>query len=108
MPGPERALRLQEVRLSRALGDRVGRVVVTFRVMPMGPDVEIPPIREALHASFAGDLRDLVEKPVAFGLVGLEAIVLLEDEEGRLEAAEETIRGLEGVGSVETLSADLI
>ncbi|MCJ2531732.1 MAG: hypothetical protein LN413_05435, partial [Candidatus Thermoplasmatota archaeon] len=58
--------------------------------------------------SFAGDLRDLVEKPVAFGLVGLEAIVLLDDAEGRLEGAEEMIRGLEGVGSVETLSVDLI
>ncbi|MFQ5918416.1 MAG: elongation factor 1-beta [Thermoplasmata archaeon] len=86
----------------------MGRVVVTFRVMPMGPEVEIPPIREALRTSFGEDLRDLAEKPVAFGLVGLEAVVLLEDAEGRLEAAESTIQRVAGVGSVETLSVDLV
>ncbi len=86
----------------------MGRVVVTFRAMPSGPDVEISAIRTALHAFFGENLRDLVEKPVAFGLVGLEAVVLLEDAGGRLEAAESAIRGLEGVGSVETLSVDLV
>ncbi len=108
LPGSKCTLRLQEVRLPGSLGDRVGRVVVTFRAMPAGPEVETSAIRAALHAFFGEDLRDLVEKPVAFGLVGLEAVVLLEDAEGRLEAAESAIRGLEGVGSVETLSVDLL
>ncbi len=108
LPGSERTLRLQEVRLPGSLGDRVGRVVVTFRAMPSGPEVETSTIRAALHAFFGEDLRDLVEKPVAFGLVGLEAVVLLEDAGGRLEAAESAIRGFEGVGSVETLSVDIV
>ncbi|MFQ6012114.1 MAG: elongation factor 1-beta [Thermoplasmata archaeon] len=86
----------------------MGRVVVTFRIMPTGPEVDLTPIQEALRASFGGELRDLVEKPVAFGLVSLEAVVLLDDAEGRLEAAERTVRAVEGVGSVETLSADLV
>ncbi len=108
MPGSERGLRLQEVRLPGSLGDLVGRVVVTFRAMLSGPEVETSAIRAALHTFFGEDLRDLVEKPVAFGLVGLEAVVLLEDAGGRLEAAERAIRELEGVGSVETLSVDLV
>ncbi|MDX1534169.1 MAG: elongation factor 1-beta [Thermoplasmata archaeon] len=83
-------------------------MVVTLRVMPTGPEVDIGRIQDDLRTAFGDDLRDLAEKPVAFGLVGLEAVVLLDDAEGRLEAAESTIRGWEGVGSVETLSVDLI
>lgn len=82
--------------------------MVTFRVMPTGPEVDLHPVESSLRAAFGEDLRDMVERPVAFGLTGLEVVVLLEDAEGRLEAAEATLRGMEGVGSVEALSLDLV
>lgn len=86
----------------------MGRVVVTFRVMPTGPDVSLDPLEASLRRSLGGDLRDLTEQPVAFGLVGLEAVVILEDAEGVLEATERKVREVEGVGGVETLSVDLL
>lgn len=65
-------------------------------------------IRQRLHQAFGEDLRKVVEKPVAFGLVSLEAIVVMDDAGGQLDGSEEIITGLSGVGSVETVSVDLL
>ncbi len=86
----------------------MARVAVGLRIMPEDAGVDLAALRERVRASFGQELRDVAERPVAFGLVALEAVLLLEDTEGRLEAAEDLLRGLEGVGNVETLSVDLL
>lgn len=108
LSGPERGLFVQEVRISRTVGDRVGRVVVTFRLMPTGPEVDFKPVSEALQRAFGADLRDVAENPIAFGLVSLKAVILLDDAEGAVEDAEKAIRDLDGVGTVEVLTVDLM
>jgi elongation factor 1-beta len=108
LSGPERGLCVQEVRISRTVGDRVGRVVVTFRLMPTGPEVDVKPVSEALQRAFGADLRDVAERPVAFGLVSLEAVILLDDAKGAVEDTEKAIRDLDGVGTVEVLTVDLV
>ncbi|MFQ5837693.1 MAG: elongation factor 1-beta [Thermoplasmata archaeon] len=83
-------------------------MAVTFRIMPEGTDVDLNEIRKGLEGALGGGLKEVVDKPVAFGLVALEAVLLLEDAGGQLERSEEAIRALKGVSSVETLSVDLL
>ncbi len=86
----------------------MARVAVTFKIMPEGPGTDLEEIRLGLRTAFEGALREVVERPVAFGLVSLEAIVVLDDAGGLLERSEQTIGALAGVSSVETLSVDLL
>ncbi len=65
-------------------------------------------IERKLRQAFGEDLREVVEKPVAFGLLSLEAIIVMDDTGGQLDRSEEIITGLSGVGSVETVSVDLL
>lgn len=86
----------------------MARVAVTLRIMPDGPDTDLEGVRKGLTEALGERLREVVERPVAFGLVALEAVLVLEDAAGELERSEEAIRDLAGVGSVETLSVDLL
>lgn len=81
-------------------------MAVSLRIMPAEAGVDLAALRQELASAFGEDLRDVAERPVAFGLMALEAVLLLEDAEGTLEAAEGVLRGLEGVGTVETLAVD--
>jgi elongation factor 1-beta len=76
--------------------------------MPTGPEVDFKPVSEALQRAFGADLRDVAENPIAFGLVSLKAVILLDDAEGAVEDAEKAIRDLDGVGTVEVLTVDLM
>ena len=45
----------------------------------------------------------LVEEPIAFGLVALIAHLVIPEEEGRLDAVEQMLQTIEGVGQTEVL-----
>ncbi len=76
--------------------------------MPTDASVDMKDLCQRLRGAFGGELREVVEKPVAFGLVSLEAIIIMDDVAGQLDQSEEVIRGLGDIGSVETVSVDLI
>lgn len=86
----------------------MAKVAVTFRIMPEHVDVELGGITNGLRKAFGSALKEVAERPVAFGLVSLEAIIILDDAGGEMEGAETSIQSLEGVGSVEVQSADLL
>ncbi len=76
--------------------------------MPDDAESDLGRIGETLRDAFGDDLREVVERPVAFGLVALEAIVVMDDTGGELDRSEEAVKGIQGVSSVETVSVDLL
>lgn len=86
----------------------MGRVAVTFRVMPADSGVDVESLESSVRASLGSDLRDAAVKPVAFGLRAVEATVVVDDEAGAAERLERKLRGLSGAGEVETLSVTLL
>ena len=88
----------------------MGDVLATFRIMPEGVEVDFAKLREAITHSVEENIKiqSMVEKPFAFGLKALELAVILGDMEGGTENLEETLRGLEGVKSVENTGVALI
>ena len=86
----------------------MGKVAVTFRIMPEGVEVDLDGVQSQVRSSLGGSLRKLEVKPVAFGLKAVEAIVVVDDKAGEMERLEEALRGIPGVGGVETTEVTLL
>lgn len=86
----------------------MGKVAVTFRIMPTGLDVDLGSLSGRVRKALGGSLRRIEEKPIAFGLKALQATVLLDDAEGGTYQAEATLRDLDGVESVEATDVTIV
>jgi len=88
----------------------MGKVAVTYRIMPIGVDVDL----DKLSAEVKGiiheeaSLAKLVEKPVAFGLKFLEVILVMDDIHNTSAEHEEQFGKIEGVQSVEITDVNLL
>lgn len=85
----------------------MANVVVTLKIMPESPDIDLSIITEqALKhiGEFAGpgDTK-ITEEPVAFGLKAIKIIFIMDEKLGSTESLEEDISSIEGVQSVETI-----
>ncbi len=77
----------------------MSQVIVTFKVMPTGTDVDLDKLENDIK-SFV-DSKRINREPIAFGLVALNVTVLVEDAGGQLDAVENKLREIEGVGNIE-------
>lgn len=81
----------------------MGEVLIKYRVMPEGPEVDLEKLQGALRAAMPGfaNLQSCNAVPFAFGMKALETTVVVEDEEGNSDKLEDVVRGVEGVQGVE-------
>lgn len=86
----------------------MGKVAVTFRVMPSDVEVDLQQVQSRIRESLHGRLKKLEVKPVAFGLKALEAIVVLDDAAGEMEQVEALLSEIPGVGGVEATEVTLL
>lgn len=99
----EPPVRLQEMRIQGAI--IVGDVVIILKIMPESPEVDLGVLEGAIRG--AVPVQDLVVEPIGFGLSALKLAVVVPDSEGAPDKVEESLRGLEGVGSAEIVSLTL-
>lgn len=80
-------------------------VVVTLRIMPVSPDVDLDGIQDKALAKikvFVGDKETKVEQePIAFGLKALKILFVMDESKGSTESLEDDIADIDGVQSVE-------
>ncbi len=86
----------------------MGKVAVTFRIMPEGVEVDIDAVQSRVRSSLREKLKKLEVKPVAFGLKAVEAIVIVDDASGEMERVEAALGAIPGVGGVETTEVTLL
>lgn len=86
----------------------MGKVAVTFRIMPEGVEVDLEAIQGHIRSSLGEKVRKLEVKPVAFGLKAVEAIVVVDDASGELDRVEAALGGIPGVGGIETVEVSLL
>ena len=81
----------------------MGEVMNTLKVMPESPEVDLEQLKAQITDLIpeTATLHAIEEEPIAFGLVALNTMVIVEDGEGGTEAIEDEIRALEDVASVE-------
>jgi len=78
--------------------------IITFKIMPENPDVNLDVVRDnatELIAKAQGEVGKEERVPVAFGLVALNLIFVIDEKLGGTDDLEAQIEGLEGVNSVE-------
>ena len=62
----------------------MGEVVNTLKVMPESPEVDLEALKAAITDAMPEDaeLHEITEEPIAFGLVALNVVFIVEDGEG--------------------------
>jgi translation elongation factor aEF-1 beta len=83
----------------------MGDVAIVFRVMPMSRDSNLEEIKKEI--SKAVKPKQIMEKPIAFGLKALEVLVVVPDSVGPAEL-EEKMRRVHNIASVEIDSVTLL
>ena len=78
----------------------MGEVVATLKIMPESPDVDLEALKAAIQAAMPAEaeFHKIEEEPIAFGLVALNLIFIIEDG---TESTEEAMAKLADVASVE-------
>jgi elongation factor 1-beta len=88
----------------------MGNVVMKLRVMPEDVEVDLEALKEKIVAAKPEDvdIRDTGIRPIAFGLKALLIAAVMPDREGLTDQFVESIKGIEGVASVEIESEELL
>lgn len=83
----------------------MGQVALTLKVMPESISVNLGSLKKKIGE--AAEVKQIAERPIGFGLVMLEVLLIFDDRAGAGDI-EEKIRSIEGVGSVEAGDVTLI
>ena len=80
----------------------MGKVAAKMKIMPESPDIDLDDLQERLEASLpeGAKINGFERDEVAFGLVALLPTVIVPDDAGGTEAAEESFSDVDGVESV--------
>ena len=81
----------------------MSEVVATMKVMPETVEIDLEELKADITANIpdSAELHKIEEEPIAFGLVALNVMFVVEDGEGGTEPTEEAIRNLGNVASAE-------
>lgn len=84
-------------------------VILTLQIMPESVEVNLEEIKAELKKMpIMGQIKDMKEEPIAFGLKALKILTILPDEGGLTDKIEEAARKVKGVQSAETIGVTLI
>ena len=83
----------------------MARVVITFRIMPKGIDIDLHKLemlskKEIEHFTGPTEFKSSIQ-PIAFGLKALEILFVMDESKGSTEKLEQKITHISGVESVE-------
>ena len=93
-----------------AIGDVMGDVAMTFKLMPSGVDVDFNRIKEDIKSNLPQNagLKKLTEVPIAFGLKALEVQVILDDKKGGGDEIERILGDIQDINSVDLIDMGLL
>lgn len=84
----------------------MGRVAITFKVMPESPSADISGMKKKIHELLGP--QEIKEEPIGFGLVALKVLIIMPDSSGGTDHLEKKLATVKGVASVETEDVTLI
>ena len=85
----------------------MAQVVVTLKIMPESPDVNLGNIENEAKAKIQDFSQSqemkTEQEPIAFGLKAINITFVMDESKGSTESLEEQIKTISGVKSVETV-----
>ena len=97
----EQPIRLPPMRIQGPVGDGVGEVAVTVRLMPESADVDIDRLEAEVRAKVK--VHSIEREPIAFGLEALRIVAVVPDAAGGTDPLEEALSNIPGVGNVQVV-----
>ena len=79
----------------------MGSVIVTFRIMPEGLEVNLDSLEQEIKSKIKPQRIQRV--PIAFGLNAIQIIKLVEEKEGEMDRTTDRIKSIKGVKEVEVV-----
>ena len=82
----------------------MAEVIVTLKIMPESPEINLEEMKETISktiAEFNGEVGKTEVEPIAFGLMALNVIFIIDEAHGSTDDLEEAVQKLEGVQSAE-------
>lgn len=83
---------------------KMADAIITFKIMPESPDVNLDEIQQKateLIAKAGGEVGKSERVPVAFGLVALNLVFVIDEKLGGTDDLEKEIEEVAGINSVE-------
>jgi len=77
----------------------MAEVIVTFKVMPTGVDVDLDVLESKIKELIKSD--QIKREPIAFGIVALNVVKIIPDAGGEVDAIEKKLKSLEEVSQVQ-------
>ena len=82
----------------------MAQVVITIKIMPESVNTDLTKLEQAVTKEikhFGGEVGKVEKENIAFGLVALKFIFVMDESKGDTEPLEEAIKKVPGVESVE-------
>lgn len=86
----------------------MGKVMITFRLMPEGPETDLGKVEEDARSVLGDSFKNAQSKPFAFGLDALFIVCVVPDEQGAADRLESSLGQIENVQGVEIVGVDLV
>jgi elongation factor 1-beta len=86
-------------------------VAATIKVMPADADTDLNVLKEAIKAAMpaGGKIHgEIIEQPIAFGLKALIVTVIVQDDEGGVEAIEDALSQIPEAEGISVTNLDRI
>ena len=89
----------------------MGKAIITFKLMPESPEIDLEPIKEkalaiAKEAGSIGEMQSK-EDPIAFGLKAVLVLAMYEVEGADFDGIADKMKEIENVQSAEVAKMDL-
>ncbi len=85
----------------------MARVIVTLKIMPQGPEVDLSILEEKakdIISDFSGTIMSSEKQPIGFGIIAVHVKFNMDEAKGDLEPLEKLLATVEGVESVEVIA----
>ena len=82
-------------------------VIITIKIMPESPNEDLNRIENEAKSEimlFEGQVHEIKQVPVAFGLKSINIVFLLDESKGATDELEAKISEIKGVQSVEVIN----
>lgn len=84
-------------------------VLLTLQIMPESVEIDLKKIEAAVKKlKIVGEIKDIKEEPIAFGLKAIKVLTMVPDEGGLTDKIEQEAAKIKGVQSAEVVGVTLI
>ena len=101
VPQTQQPIHMPELRIHGALGDSVGEVIVTIRLMPESIDIDLKQLEAEVRSRIK--VYSIEREPIAFGLEALLIMAIIPDSAGGTDPLEEALARIPGVANVQVI-----